>query len=280
MVKPCGAACPAGGRDRHRARTNGGDRIEHEVRRQRRTAAHDDVVDRHAATADGHRRGADDEIGARQRDRHRGAPDALIRRDARQRRSARSRRQIDREGLRAAGPGGRRDRHRAGTLSRGRIEHEVGGQRRPAAHDDGVDRHAATADGHRRGTDDEIGARQRDRDRGAPDALIWRDAGQRRRAGAGRLIVKICAAAGPGGRRDRHRAGTVAAVGSITKLAVSDVAAAHDDVGDRHAATADRHRRGADDEIGARQRDRHRGARSALIRRDAGQRRSAGRRQH
>ena len=34
----------------------------------------------------------------------------------------------DREGLRGAGPGGRRDRHRAGTRCCGRIDHEIGGQ--------------------------------------------------------------------------------------------------------------------------------------------------------
>ena len=84
-------------------------------------ATHDDVVDRHAGAADGHRRGADDEVGTRQRDRHRGAIDALIRRDAGQRRGAR-RWQIDREGLSTAGPAGRRDRDCAGTHCCGRIE--------------------------------------------------------------------------------------------------------------------------------------------------------------
>ena len=141
IVKVCAAARPAGRRDRHRAGTGGRGQIEHEAGGQRRTAAHDDVGDRHAATADGHRRGADDEIGARQRDRHRLAPDALIRRDARQRR----RRRTDCEGLRSACPAGGCDRHRAGTNSGGRIEHEVGGQRRSAAHDDVGDCHAAAA---------------------------------------------------------------------------------------------------------------------------------------
>ena len=57
-----------------------------------RGAAHDDGVDGHAAAGDGHRRAADDEVCAGQGDWHRGALDALIRRDARQRRRPRRRR--------------------------------------------------------------------------------------------------------------------------------------------------------------------------------------------
>ena len=114
------------------------------------------------------------------------------------------RRQIDREGLRAARPAGRRDRHRPRTRSCGRIEHEAGGQRRAAAHDDVVDRDAATGDGHRRGADDEVGARQRDRDRLAPEST---DSARRSSASARRRIDRegLCATQ-PAGCPDRDRA--------------------------------------------------------------------------
>ena len=279
MVKACGAACPAGGRDRHRAGTGSGGRIEHEVGGQRRTAAHDDVGDRHAATADGHRRGADDEIGARQRDRHRGAPDALIRRDARQRRSARPGGRLIVKVCAPLVPAAVVTVTERGPVAAAGSSTKLAVSDVAAAHDDVVDRHAATADGHRRGADDEIGARQRDRHRGALDALIRRDAGQRRSARRRQADREDPRSAGPAGRRDRHRAGTLSCGRIEHEVGGQRRRAAHDDVGDRHAATADGHRRGADDEIGARQRDRHRGAPDALIRRDAGQRRRARRRQ-
>jgi len=77
------SACPAGGRDRDRTAPNGCNWIEHDARGQRRRADHDDIRGRGVGAADVHHRGAGDEVGARQGDRHGRAPRTLIRRDAR-----------------------------------------------------------------------------------------------------------------------------------------------------------------------------------------------------
>ena len=182
---------------------------------------------------------------------------------------------VDREGLPAARPAGGRDRHCAGTIGCGQVEHKAGGQRRAAAHDDVSGGDAATGDGHCRRSGDEVGSRQRDRHRLAPDGLIWRNARQRRRRRRRQSDDEALRDACPAGgchrhdcedhhrRPDRARSWRSATWGCPRRCCSTIM------------PHADVHRRGADDEIGARQRDRHRGAPESLIRRDARQRRRA-----
>ena len=119
----------------------------------------------------------------------------------------------------------------------------------------------APADGHRRGADDEIGAGQRDRHRGALDALSRRDAGQRRRARRRRqVIVKVCPPLVPPAVVTVTVRAPAAAAGSITKLAVSDVVLPTTTLLTVTPAPLTATVVAPDDEIGARQRDRHRRA--------------------